>query len=40
LRARDGLHQLFAPHLQLLSVVIEPFLVHGSPAPLSAFGAI
>jgi hypothetical protein len=38
--ARDGLHQLFSSHLQLLFVVIEPFLVHGSPAPLSSFGAI
>ena len=40
LRARDRLHQLLAPYRQLLLVVLEPFLVHGSPAPLSAFGAI
>lgn len=40
LRSRDCLHQLLAPYRQLLLVVFEPFLVHGSPAPLSAFGAI
>ena len=40
LRARYSLHQLLAPRHQFLSVVIEPFLVHGSPAPLPAFGAI
>lgn len=40
LGAGDRLHQLLAPRYQLFLVIIEPFLVHGSPAPLYAFGAI
>jgi len=40
LGARDRPHQLLAPRNQLLLVVVEPFLVHTSPAPLSASGAI
>ena len=35
--ARDGSHDLFAPRQQFLFVIVEPFLIHRSPAPLLTF---